>query len=78
MIRAVRSFADFWVGFVVGDDWVVAAMLGVAIIGSRLLVLGGLPAWWLLPVVVLVATALSLRRTASRTGRAGPDGEAPG
>ena len=69
MVRALRTVALFWVDFVLGDDWVVAAMVGVALIGSWGLVLGGLPAWWLLPVTVLVAIALSVRRAGSGVGK---------
>jgi divalent metal cation (Fe/Co/Zn/Cd) transporter len=50
-------FARFWWDFVVGDDWVAAAGVLVAI---------GLTAlthwWWLMPLAVLVVLYASLRR----------------
>ena len=78
MVRALRSFATFWVDFVLGDDWVVAAVVAAALIGSWGLVLGGLPAWWLLPVTVLVAVTVRVRRAATRerTAAGGEDGPA--
>jgi len=56
MTRALRAVWDF----IVGDDWVVA--LGVAVaIGATALV----QRWWLLPVAVAAPLADSLRRAAS-------------
>ena len=50
--------------FVVGDDWVTA--LGVVIaLGVTALVAGaGASAWWVMPVAVIALLALSLRRAA--------------
>ena len=64
--RWLRAFADFWIGFVVGDDWTVAAAVFAALLGTWGLVLAGVPAWWLLPVAALGSTAVSLRRAARR------------
>jgi hypothetical protein len=66
VVRWIRAFADFWVGFVVGDDWTVAAAVLAALLGTWGLVLAGVPAWWLLPVAALGSTAVSLRRAARR------------
>jgi hypothetical protein len=68
MIKAVRSFFGFWYGFIVGDDWTVAAAIGVALVITEALNQRGVVAWWLLPLTVVTATAASLWRT----GRAGP------
>jgi len=48
--------------FVVGDDWLTA--LGVAVaLGLTALVAGaGAPAWWIMPLAVVALLALSLRR----------------
>jgi len=66
VLRWLRAFAEFWIDFVVGDDWTVAAAVLVGLLGSWGLVEAGVPAWWLLPVAALGSTAVSLRRTARR------------
>jgi hypothetical protein len=64
--RVVRAFVMFWVDFIVGDDWTVAAAVAVALLATWGLVRAGIPAWWLLPLAVLAATTASLRRTVRR------------
>jgi hypothetical protein len=66
VLRWIRAFVDFWVDFIVGDDWTVAATVLVALLGTWGLVEAGLAAWWLLPAAALSSTALSLRRAARR------------
>jgi hypothetical protein len=63
-VKALRG-AVLWVwDFVVGDDWLTA--LGVVIaLGVTALVSGaGASAWWVMPVAVIALLALSLRRAA--------------
>ena len=67
----LRSFGRFWWNFVVGDDWVVAAGIAVALGVVALLVDRGVDAWWLLPVAVALVLAGSLRRATNGT-RGGP------
>jgi hypothetical protein len=52
-------FARFWWDFVVGDDWVAAAGVLVALV-----VTGLLGAWWVMPVAVALVLAVSLARAA--------------
>jgi len=66
-VRYLRSFGRFWWSFVVGDDWLVAAAVAVALGATALLAHHGVNAWWLLPVVVVVALADSLRRESRRS-----------
>jgi hypothetical protein len=66
VLRWVRAFVLFWVDFVVGDDWTVAATVVAALLATWGLTRAGVPAWWLTPVAALAATALSLRRAALR------------
>jgi hypothetical protein len=66
VVRGIRAFAGFWIDFVVGDDWTVAATVLVALLATGGLVLAGVPAWWLLPVAAVGSTAVSLRRAAGR------------
>jgi len=63
----LRTFARFWWTFVVGDDWLVAAAVAVAVGLTFLLTHEGINAWWLLPVAVAIALAESLRRAVTRS-----------
>jgi hypothetical protein len=62
----LRAFGRFWWNFVVGDDWLVAAAVAAGLALTGLLTGLGVDAWWLLPLVVALALAGSLRR-ATRT-----------
>jgi hypothetical protein len=66
VLRWIRAFLDFWVDFVVGDDWTVAASVLAAILGTWALGQAGLAAWWLLPAAALGSTTFSLRRATRR------------
>jgi hypothetical protein len=61
-MRYLKSFARFWWGFVVGDDWRVAAGIAAMLLVAAFLVASGVDAWWLLPPAVVVVLAGSLRR----------------
>ena len=64
VIRWIRAFVGFWIDFVLGDDWTVAAAVLAALLVTWGLVGAGVPAWWLLPAAAVVATAVSVRRAA--------------
>ena len=61
-MKWVRGFGRFWWEFVIGDDWLVAVFVAVGIGATAALAAAGVEAWWLLPLVVLLALWLSLRR----------------
>lgn len=61
-MRYVKSFGAFWYDFVVGDDPIVAIGVVIALAATAGLVALDVPAWWLLPVAVIVLLAVSLRR----------------
>ena len=61
-MKWLRGFGRFWWDFVIGDDWRVAALVALGIGATAALVAAGVNAWWLLPLVVLLALWLSLRR----------------
>jgi len=58
----LAAFGRFWWDFVIGDDWVVAVLIAVAIGATAALAHSGVTAWWLLPVAALLVLWLSLRR----------------
>ena len=62
----IVAVAKFLYDFIVGDDRTVAAAVGIGLIVSAILNVNNLPAWWLIPVIVVVMLGVSLRR-ASRT-----------
>jgi hypothetical protein len=66
-MRYVRAFGRFWWDFIVGDDGVVAAAVGLGLVLTGILTGLGIDAWWLLPVVVALALAGSLRRATRPT-----------
>jgi hypothetical protein len=47
--RWIRAFVQFWIDFIVGDDWTVAAAVLAALLATGGLQRAGLPAWSLLP-----------------------------
>jgi hypothetical protein len=61
-MRWLRGFGRFWWDFVVGDDWLVAVLVAVAIAATAALAAADLAAWWLLPLAVPLILWLSLRR----------------
>ncbi len=66
-MRLVRRFGRFWWEFVVGDDWLVAAVVGLAIGATAALAAASVTAWWLLPLAVLLVLWLSLQRAIRST-----------
>jgi hypothetical protein len=58
----LRAFLSFWYDFIVGDDATIAVGVVVALAATAILAWLHVPAWWLLPVAVVVLLGLSLRR----------------
>ena len=58
----IAALGRFWWEFVIGDDWLVAALVAAAIGATAALAAAGVAAWWLLPLAVLLVLWLSLRR----------------
>lgn len=64
MIGRLRAFLAFWYDFVVGDDWLVAAGVVLALGLTYALAGSTASAWVVLPVAVVVLLPLSLWRAA--------------
>ena len=58
----VLAFARFWYEFIVGDDWLIAAGVAVAIGATALLADRGVAAWWVMPLAVIALLLVSVRR----------------
>jgi hypothetical protein len=63
-VRLLVSPARFLYDFVVGDDWRLAAGVGMALGVLALLVASGIPAWWFLPLGIVLLLAESVTRAA--------------
>jgi hypothetical protein len=61
-MKWLRSFGHFWWEFVIGDDWLVAVLVVVAIGATAVLAAANVAAWWLLPLAVPLVLWVSLRR----------------
>jgi hypothetical protein len=61
-VKRLAAFGRFWWDFVIGDDWLVAVLVVVAIGATAVLAAAGITAWWLVPVAVPAILWLSLRR----------------
>jgi len=59
----IVGFGQFWYGFIFGDDWTVAAAIAVGLAITSLLNGRGIPAWWLVPIIVIAMLGVSLRRS---------------
>ena len=66
MARWLRGALAVSYDFVVGDDWLVAAGVVVALAATWLLSRASVNAWWLLPVLLAVLIPVSLRRAVRR------------
>lgn len=59
-LQYLIAFGKFWYDFIIGDDWMIAAAIGVTLVVLALL--GKATLWWLLPLVVILALGVSLAR----------------
>ena len=62
----IAAFGRVWWDFVVGDDWLSAAGVAIAIGATAALAADGVAAWWLLPLAVVLVLYVSLRRATAR------------
>ncbi|MDQ6841018.1 MAG: hypothetical protein M3025_01165 [Actinomycetota bacterium] len=58
-----RGALGVW-DFIVGDDWVTAAGVVVALGATAAIAGAGVSAWWVMPVAIVAILCLSLRRAA--------------
>ena len=65
-MKYLVAFGRFWWDFVVGDDWLVAVGLVVALGLTALVAHDDVSAWWLLPLAVVGLLVVSIRRATKR------------
>jgi len=63
-VKYIKAFGHFWWDFIVGDDWTVAAGVGIALGLTAILPPHAVNAWWLLPLAVALLTGVSVWRQA--------------
>lgn len=62
----IVAFGRFWYGFIIGDDWTVAAAVFIGLVVTGILNANHIVAWWLMPIIVVVMTGVSVQRTSAR------------
>jgi hypothetical protein len=63
MMSKLHAFGAFWYDFIIGDDWTIALGVLVALaVTYGITAVTSLPAWWILPIAMLVVLALRLWR----------------
>ena len=62
MITRLKAFGAFWYDFVIGDDWRVAAAVVAALAVTYGVSKTSVPAWWILPLAVVIILPMSLWR----------------
>ena len=64
----LKSFFLFWYRFIIGDDWVGAAIIFCGFIGTYQFVKMDMKGYWLLPLAVMLSLGVSLFRLARGGG----------
>ena len=60
MVRRLRAFLAFLYDFVIGDDWRIAAGVVAGLALTYAVSRTSVPAWWLLPALLVVLLPASL------------------
>jgi hypothetical protein len=64
--KRIQAFAAFWYDFLIGDDWLVAAGVVVSLALTYWVGRTTVPAWWLMPLFLVLLLPVSLWRAARR------------
>ncbi len=62
----IVAFGRFWYDFIIGDDWTVAAAVFIGLLVTGILNRNNIVAWWLMPLIVVVMTGISVQRNSAR------------
>jgi hypothetical protein len=66
-MRHLVAFGRFWYDFLVGDDWIIAVTVVVAVAGTALIADEVRLAWLVLPVASAAILAASILRARRRS-----------
>jgi hypothetical protein len=66
VIRGIKAFGAFWYDFVIGDDWLVAVGVVLALVLTALASTVTTAVWWIVPVAIVVLLPISLLRETRR------------
>jgi hypothetical protein len=58
----LKAFGAFWYDFVIGDDWVLAAGVVLALAVTALVASSSATGWWIVPAAIVVLLPLSVWR----------------
>jgi hypothetical protein len=58
----MRRFGRFWIDFIIGDDWRIAAGVVLAVAATAALAHSGVEAWWLLPLAAATILTVAVWR----------------
>ena len=68
-MRYVEGFFRFWYDFIVGDEWIIAVVVVLAVAATAVATRVGWNAWPLPPLAVAVTLAATAWRSVRRTAR---------
>ena len=63
VVSTLVAVARFIYDFIFGDDWRVALVIVLGLIATGVLVAQGISAWWLVPLLAIGMTWISLQRS---------------
>ena len=66
-MRHLAAFGRFWYDFLVGDDWIIAVTVVVAVAGTALIAREVSAAWLVLPLASASILVVSIVRARRRT-----------
>lgn len=72
VVSFVTGVASFFYRFIFGDDWRVAVAVLLGLVASGLLFADRIYVWWVVPVIALAQTWVSLQRSRASRPISGP------
>jgi hypothetical protein len=58
----LKAFGAFWYDFVIGDDWILAAGVVLALAVTALVASVSSTGWWIVPAAIVILLPLSVWR----------------
>jgi hypothetical protein len=58
----MKRFVQFWIDFIIGDDWRIAAGVVLAVAATAALQHSGVGTWWLMPVATAAILTVAVWR----------------